>query len=125
MTHPTRCAFLVFSLLACQAVHAQAPAGKAVITHESLWMMKRVGARVVSPDGKWVVFSVIEPAYDPDKEVSDLWLVAADGGAPPRRLTNTKAAENAVAWSPDSHSLAFATKSEGDEAEQIYILDLS
>jgi dipeptidyl aminopeptidase/acylaminoacyl peptidase len=121
--HLTRAA-LALLLLAGQAVLAQAPAGKAVITHESLWMMKRVGAPVVSPDGKWVVFSVIEPAYDPDKEVSDLWLVAADGSAAPRRLTNTRVAENAVAWSPDSHSLAFATKREGDEAEQIYILDL-
>src|SRR5215467_16234619 len=101
MTHPTRCAFLVFSLLACQAVLAAAAAGKAVITHESLWMMKRVGAPVVSPDGKWVVFSVIEPSYDPEKEVSDLWLVGTEAGAAPRRLTHTKAAENGVAWSPD------------------------
>ena len=31
------------------------------ITHEDLWLMKRVGAPVVSPDGKWVVVSVIEP----------------------------------------------------------------
>ena len=47
-------------------------------------MMKRVGAPAVSPDGKWVVFSVTEPSYEPDKEVSDLWLVPADGGAAPQ-----------------------------------------
>ena len=112
-------------LLACQIASAEPPAGRAVITHESLWMMKRVGPPVVSPDGKWAVFSIVEPSYEPDKEVSDLWLVPTDGGAAARRLTNTKAAENGVAWSPDSHSLAFATKREGDEAEQIYILDLN
>ena len=38
--------------------------------------MKRVGAPAVSPDGKWVVFSVTEPAYDEKKEVADLWIVA-------------------------------------------------
>jgi dipeptidyl aminopeptidase/acylaminoacyl peptidase len=104
---------------------SQPSAPKAVITHETLWMMKRVGAPVVSPDGKWVVFQVAEPAYDPDKAVSDLWLVPADGSAPPRRITDTKAPENGAAWSPDSRSLAFSTRREGDEAEEIYILDLA
>ena len=95
------------------------------ITHELLWMMKRVGTPVVSPDGRWVVVSVLEPAYDPDKEVSDLWLVPADASAAPRRITNTRAKENGVAWSPDSRSIAFSTRREGDEVEQIYILDLA
>ena len=112
------------NLLAASAAGAQAPAQRKPITHETLWLMKRVGAPVVSPDGRWVVFQVVEPAYDADKAVSDLWLVPADGSAPPRRITNTKAAENGAAWSPDSHSVAFSTKREGDEAEQIYILDL-
>ena len=61
------------------------------LTHELLWMMKRVGASIVSPDGKWVVFSVLEPSYEPEKEVSALWLVPANGGAEPRRITNTRA----------------------------------
>jgi Tol biopolymer transport system component len=74
-------------------------APKTPITHEKLWMMKRVGAPAVSPDGKWVIFSVLEPSYEADKDVSDLWMTAADGSLPPRRLTNTKAAEGAVAWS--------------------------
>ena len=95
------------------------------ITHESLWMMKRVGAPSLSPDGKWVVYSVLEPSYETDKSVSDLWLVGTDGHSPPRRITNTKAAEADVAWSPDSSSVAFTTKREADEADQIYILNLA
>ena len=95
------------------------------ITHEALWMMKRVGAPAVSPDGKWAVFSVVEPSYETDKAVSDLWLVPTDGLKPPRRLTNTKAPEDDAVWSPDSASIAFSTKREGDEAEQIYVLDLA
>src|ERR1700744_544939 len=87
------------------AALAQSP-GKTLITHELLWMMKRVGSPVVSPDGKWVVYSVNEPSYEPDKAVSDLWLVPAAGGTP-KRLTNTKAGENGVVWSPDSRMIAF------------------
>jgi dipeptidyl aminopeptidase/acylaminoacyl peptidase len=100
-------------------------AARTPLTHEKLWMMKRVSAPVVSPDGKWAVFSVLEPNYDQEKEVSDLWVVAVDGGGPPRRLTHTRAAERGVAWSPDSRAIAFSTKREGDDADQIYILDLA
>ena len=100
-------------------------AAKTIITHETLWMMKRVGAPAVSPDGKWVVFSITEPSYEPDKAVSDLWIVPAADGAAPRRLTNTKAAEGGVVWSPDSRMIAFTTKREGDEVEQVYVLDIA
>jgi dipeptidyl aminopeptidase/acylaminoacyl peptidase len=119
-----RTAWLAAALAVSPVAFAAMPA-KTPITHEKLWMMKRVGAGVVSPDGKWVVFPVLEPAYDPDKEVSDLWLTAADGSSPPRRLTHTRAPEKGVAWSPDSRAIAFSTKREGDEAEEIYILDLA
>jgi dipeptidyl aminopeptidase/acylaminoacyl peptidase len=104
---------------------AQATTPVKPITHETLWMMKRVGTPAVSPDGKWVVFSVLEPSYETDKAVSDLWLVPTDGLKPPRRLTNTKAPEDDVVWSPDSTSIAFSTKREGDDVEQIYILGLA
>jgi hypothetical protein len=60
-----------------------AATGTQPVTHEALWMMKRVGSPVLSPDGKWVVVSVAEPSYDEKKEVSDLWIVPADGSAPP------------------------------------------
>jgi dipeptidyl aminopeptidase/acylaminoacyl peptidase len=104
---------------------AAAQPAKTVLTHEALWMMKRVGEPALSPDGKWVVVSVIEPAYEADKQVSDLWLAPVDGSAPPRRITHTKAAESGVAWSPDSRQIAFATKREGDDVDQIYVLDLA
>ena len=59
------------------------------ITHEDVWLMKRVGNPVVRPDGKWAVTSVVEPAYDPDKSVSHLWIIPVDGSAPARRLPIT------------------------------------
>ena len=77
-----------------------------------------------SPDGKWVVFSVAEPNYDPQKEVTDLWIVAGDGSAPARRLTSSKGSESGPAWSPDASRIAFAAKRDDDEVAQIYILDV-
>lgn len=94
------------------------------ITHEDVWLMKRVGPPAPSPDGKWVVFSVVEPAYDEKDQVTDLWIVPTDGSTKPRRLTNTKSGESGPAWSPDSRKIAFAAKREGDEQNQIYVLDV-
>ena len=95
------------------------------ITHEDVWLMKRVGAPALSPDGRWVVIPVAEPAYSEDEKASDLWIVPADGSMPPRRLTSTRGAESGTAWSPDSTRIAFAAKRDGDEDSQIYVLDIA
>jgi dipeptidyl aminopeptidase/acylaminoacyl peptidase len=95
---------------------------KSPITHETLWLMKQVGAPSPSPDGRWVVVPVTEPAYDEKDEVSDLWLVPGDGSASPRRFTTAKSKESAPAWSPDSKQIAFTAKRDGDDAAQIYVI---
>ncbi|MBI4877516.1 MAG: S9 family peptidase [Acidobacteria bacterium] len=99
-------------------------AQKRPITHEDVWLAKRVGAPTVSPDGKWAVVSVTEPAYDAAKTVSDLWIVPVDGSAPPRRLTQSPGSEGGAVFSPDSRRLAFTAKREGDDAAQVYVLPL-
>lgn len=104
---------------------AAAPAARQPLTHEALFLMKRVGAPKVSPDGRWVVFGVTEPAYDEKKEVSDLWIVPADGSAEPRRLTSTKGGEGGAAWSPDSRRVAFTARREDDEVAQVYVIEVA
>jgi len=106
---------------------AAAPAGAAgrPITHEDLWLMKRVGQPVPSPDGRWVVYLVVSPAYDPKDQEANLWISPADGSAGSRQITRGKGAPAGAAWSRDSQRLAFAAKREGDEVPEIYVLDLA
>ena len=118
-------AVLTLAFLFPQTIlHAQSRSGKKTISHELIWLIKRVGAPVPSPDGRWIVFPVTEPAYDEKDQVSDLWIVPADGSGKPRRLTFSKTGESGVAWSPDSQRLAFSAKREGDEVNQIYVMDV-
>ncbi len=111
----------LFLLLLASAAFA---AGKQPLTHETMWQIKRVGAPAISPDGKWVVFSVTEPSYDEKEQSTDLWLAPVDGSAAPRKITALKAGESDPSWSPDSRRIAFAAKRDADEVNQIYVLDV-
>src|SRR2546428_11830241 len=93
------------------------------ITHEDVFLMKRISSPAISPDGRWVVFSVTEPSYTDGEQVSDLWLVPADGSAEPRRLANTKAGECGAAGGPHSPRIAFSTRREGDDIAPRHWLD--
>jgi dipeptidyl aminopeptidase/acylaminoacyl peptidase len=107
------------------AVAADESPARHPITHEDVWLMKRVGAPALSPDGRQIVVAVAEPAYDDSAKSSDLWLIPADGSAPPRRLTFTPGTESSPAWSADSRRIAFSAKREGQDEAQIYVLDLA
>ena len=127
MTRPLQRVFLP-GLLLVPTWFAGAPfavfAEKRPITHRDMWMMKRMGEPVVSPDGRWIVLPLTEPDYDAAKQTSDLWLLRSDGSEPPRRLTFTKEPENGAVWSPDGTRVAFSTKREGDQTAQIYVLPM-
>ena len=121
--HWIRCACLAVlsSLLLSTAV---AENGKRPITHEDLWLMPRVGAPALSPDGCLAVVAVHHPAYvDADAE-SNLWLIRTDGSQAPRQLTFSTGTEAHITWSPDGRQIAFTARRNGDEAAQIHVLDL-
>jgi len=113
-------------LFACLAIPLSAEsAPKRIPTHEDIWLMKRVSAPQVSPDGHWIIASVIEPAYDDNAQLSDLWLIDTSARHSSRRLTSTRRTESGVTWSPDSRRIAFSAQRDNDDVPQIYLLDLA
>jgi dipeptidyl aminopeptidase/acylaminoacyl peptidase len=100
-------------------------AGKRIPTHEDIWLMKRIGAPQVSPDGRWLVVPVVEPAYEDNAQLSDLWLIDTSARNTSRRLTSTRRPESGVSWSPDSRRIVFSAQRDSDESPQLYSLDLA
>ncbi len=98
---------------------------KKTITHEEMIAMKRVGVAKVSPNGKWVIFSVTDPSYDEKEVTTDVWIASTDGIMKARKLTSSKGSESGYTWSPDSKMIAFTAKREGDEVGQLYILNIA
>ena len=115
------------SILLCQStVLADNHKELRPVTHADVWLMKRLGTPVPSPDGRWAVFTVTEPSYKKDETQSDLWIVALDGKSKPRRLTSTKSSESSTVWSPDGSRIAFTAK-RGDKSNpaQIYVMNMT
>jgi dipeptidyl aminopeptidase/acylaminoacyl peptidase len=93
------------------------------LSAEVLWKLNRIGPPVISPDGRWIVAPVTHYTVDDDKSHTDLWLFAQDGTVE-RPLTRHGSADGQAVFSPDGSKLAFVSKRDDDEAQQIYILPM-
>jgi dipeptidyl aminopeptidase/acylaminoacyl peptidase len=111
---------------------AQAPAKRA-LTVDDLFAIKQVGTPQVSPDGRWVAYSVRSTNLKADKNETGLWMAPLDasGGAIP--LTAPGYAPSDARWSPDGRYLSFlatrprgpgaAPDSNGEPKAQVWALD--
>ncbi|MDF1502936.1 S9 family peptidase [Roseisolibacter sp. H3M3-2] len=109
---------LAAALLAPAAVFAQAPRP---MTPEDVMGVRSVSDPQVSPDGRWIAYVVATTDTTENATDSDVWLVRADGGAPPRRLTTSRKSDGSPRWSPDGTRLAFVSARE--ERPQVFVLD--
>ena len=82
--------------------------------------LKRVGAPVPSPDGKWVVFDCVDVDLEANTRISHLWIVPANGGES-RRLNQTPNHEERPRFSPDGKRLIWTSKA--TDPTQIWMCD--
>jgi len=91
---------------------------------EDVQRLSRVGGPRVSPDGKWVAFTVTRSDVAKNRSVTNIWMVPAAGGDP-QQLTFAEQGSNAdQRWSPDSRYLYFVSN-RVDNKRQIFRLSVA
>ncbi len=78
----------------------------------------------ISPDGKWVAYTLSSVDAAADKTDTDIWMASWDG-ARQLRMTSSPEPENAPRWSPDGRYLSFLSGRTGGKSRgtQVWLLD--
>ena len=74
--------------------------------------MKRLGETAVSPDGKWLAYSVTTVDLEKNTKTPELWLQAIAGGEP-IKLAVAQPGDGGPEFAPDGHSDALSVWSRG------------
>src|ERR1700683_1407158 len=102
-----------------QTPAAQTQQPKRPMTFEDLMQMKRLGATAVSPDGKWLAYSVTTVDLKQNTKTAELWLQAIAGGGPdepaPMKLTVGQAGDSGLQFSSDGKRILFLSGRDGGQ----------
>jgi dipeptidyl aminopeptidase/acylaminoacyl peptidase len=105
--------FLVSLALIAFAFPAFAQA-KHPFTFEDMMKLKRVGEPEVSPDGKWVIFSVVDVSLEANTKTPHVWIVPTAGGQEREIIADQDG--DRPRWAPDGKRFTFlSTKESGSQ----------
>ncbi|MGH7459990.1 MAG: S9 family peptidase [Longimicrobiales bacterium] len=86
-------------LVAVAPVPAQTQ--KRALKLDDYYLMKNVGAARISPDGRWVTYSVSLPIEETNGDAAETWLVRTDGAAQPQRVQHNGQNVSSASWTDD------------------------
>ena len=115
-------AFLLVSAYAASQAVAQKSNDGRNLEVDDYFAIQGVGNPLISPDGKWIVYSVYTKDLENDRSESRLWRVPTAGGEA-RPITARGSGVGSPSWTPDSQHLTFTARSK-DQGSQIFKLDL-
>ena len=86
----------------------------------ALMELKRISDPQLSPDGRWVTFTVQTVDVTANTKATQIWIVPLEGGTP-RQITREGQANQRARWSPDSKRIAYISDRGG--TQQIWTMD--
>src|ERR1700680_2857416 len=78
---------------------------KHAIAFENLMALSRVGEPAISPDGRWVAYTVTKPELAANRATRNIWMVSTAGDSEPRQLTQSRS-DWRPRWPPGGKRLA-------------------
>jgi dipeptidyl aminopeptidase/acylaminoacyl peptidase len=108
------------SLLACLLLSPSLlSAQKHAIAFEDFIALPSVSDPQLSPDGKWVAYTVTTPSLQDNRGIARVWVAELATGKT-RQLTGGPGSDRQPRWSPDGKTLAFISTREG--GAQVWLL---
>jgi Tol biopolymer transport system component len=93
---------------------------KRPMTFEDMMKMKRLGETAVSPDGKWLAYSVTTVNLDQNTKTAELWLQPIAGGEP-IPLPVARPGDSGPQFAPDGKHILLLSSREG--GQQVWLAD--
>ncbi len=94
-----------------------------LLTIDDMHKLRDVRDPQISPDGKWVAYTVSSVDVTADKSDTDIWMASWDGSRQVR-MTSSAESETAPRWSPDGRYLSFLSSRPGKaRGSQVWLLD--
>ena len=112
---------LALSLSVAVSVAPFCFAQKRPMTFEDMMQMKRLGETAVSPDGKWLAYSVTTVDLAANTKTAELWVQAISGGEP-FKLAVAQPGDSGPQFSSDGKRILFLSAYEGGK-QQVYMAD--
>ncbi len=103
--------------------NGQTPAKRSLVPTD-VYLLKNIADPQISPDGKWVAYTVSSVDTAKDKRNSDIWMVSLDDKAASVQLTSSDDGESSPRWSPDGKYLSFISARNGQKQSQIWLMDV-
>jgi len=98
----------------------QAQNNKRTLRPGDVYQLQSASGAVISPDGKWILYSHSFVDSAKDKRNTDLWMMSWDAKEK-IQLTNGPDSEGNAKWSPDNKYISFTASRSG--SNQIFLLN--
>lgn len=118
----SRTIFLIIALFFFTGTSAQKKMPVHIADGDSIY---DVTEPAISPDGKWVAYTVSSTNHDEDAYCSDIWMTSWDGTSSVQLTFTKEESEMTPKWSPDNKQMAFlSSRTDTNEINQLWLMNM-